>query len=148
MSNDVGGTWPLVAALFAVMRGEDSMNSARSVGVAIFVNCSVQMADIERFSLFDGAYDAMLKMAMNFYPTLGTRLQSQFVGSELDRNISSMKTYLLADDFRSACLNLSNADRTALTNKWRNSMWTYMLILDALRMTDVIGAMLQVKNLQ
>ena len=148
MVNDVGESWPLVAALFAMMRSEDALNSERSVGVALFANCSVSRSETERFALFDGPYDAMLKMAINFFPTVGELLQSKFIGTVLYHNITSLKNILLAVDFQSQCLNLSSFDRTAQTNLWRSNIWSYILLLDAIRLNDVIGTIIQVLQLQ
>lgn len=144
MVNNVGETWPLVAALFALMRSEDALNSERSVGVAVFANCSLSRTDTERLSSFEGTYDSMLKLATNFYPIVGLLFESQFVGTTLEHNITTLKNTVMTYDFQATCMNLSSFDRTAQTNLWRNCIWNFMLLIDAIRINNVIGTVVLV----
>lgn len=146
MSSDAGTNWPLVAASFAMMRSEDSLNSERSFGVAIFANCNAASAEIDRFSAAAGMADAMLALSINFYPEIRAALGLLYVGTELERNITGLKAFMLTDDFQSTCAAMSAVDRTAMTNTWRNNMWTYLLnIIDKIRTDDVMNTFVEVQ---
>ena len=91
--------------------------------------------------------DSMLTLAINFDPDIKTALGRQFYGTELERNITALKSAMLTDDFQTVCAGLSSFDRTAMTNTWRNNMWTYLLnIIDTIRTNDVMATFIAVVN--
>jgi hypothetical protein len=146
-SSGLAGTWMFVAAMFAMMNAEDYISSQRSIGVRIFANCDTKVETVQRFSIAYGSASAALNLSYSFDPEIGSLLRATYIGSTLERNITSMQNMILSDWFPDFCTNLTNTSRTDLTNRWRNDMFTYLVsVVDSMRINVVLAKILQVRT--
>jgi hypothetical protein len=139
------GSWIFVAAAFTMMIAEDEISSLRSIGVEIFAKCDVKIKTMQRFSSTRGSAESLANVAVSFDPEIETLLDANYMGSTLEYNITSMQSMILSDWFPDLCVNMTAANRTELTNRWRNDMSTYLVnVFDSIRVNVVMAKVVQV----